>query len=309
MIRLATTNEIPALNKLIEESTRTLSKGEYTEDEIEGAIRYLFKVDAELIEDKTYYVIENNGVIQACGGWSKRRTSHSSNRFNQQESKYRNPKTDPARIRTLFVHPDYARKGLGTILLNHCEQEALSQGFSNTEMMATLPGAKLYQARGYLPLERRAYSLPNGAALSCIYMTKNILALNDTETLHNTSNPSIYKDDLTKILQNYHQQKGFFRKHAKWIPFIRSETKTITDLQGLLTKNDMTTISQDEILTILLKRDHRNSYTRKTGLHQISATNFFNFSKNSSYRTRASNYSKTEQAIFTLAKRFGNSRP
>lgn len=179
MLRLATTNEIPVLNKLIEQSARTLSQSDYSKDEIEGAIRYVFGVDTELVEDKTYYVIEKNGVIQACGGWSKRKTLFGGNQFNQRESGYLDPKTDAAKIRAFFVHPDYARKGLGSILLNYCEKQALAHGFSKTEMMATLPGLKLYQARGYSALCEKQHLLPNGVPLRFVHMTKNILELKE----------------------------------------------------------------------------------------------------------------------------------
>lgn len=174
MLRLATINDIPALNKLIEESARTLSKNDYSNEEIEGAIRYVFGVDTELVEDKTYYVIENDGITQACGGWSKRKTLFGGNQFDQRESGYLDPNIDAAKIRAFFVHPDYARRGLGTVLLNYCEQQAMAHGFSRTEMMATLPGVKLYQAMGYSALCEIEYLLPNGVPLKFIHMIKNI---------------------------------------------------------------------------------------------------------------------------------------
>lgn len=174
MLRLATASEIPSLNKLIEQSARTLSQHDYSTEEIEGAIRYVFGVDTELVEDQTYYLIENHGVIQSCGGWSKRKTLFGGNQFNERKSGYLDPKTDAAKIRAFFVHPDYARLGLGSLLLNHCEQQALAHGFSKTEMMATLPGVKLYQARGYSAVCEVAHLLPNGVSLKFVHMTKNI---------------------------------------------------------------------------------------------------------------------------------------
>jgi N-acetylglutamate synthase-like GNAT family acetyltransferase len=177
MLRVATMNEIPAINNLIEQSVRALCKDDYTSEEIESAIKYVFGVDTELVEDKTYYIIENEGAIQACGGWSKCKTLFGGNQFSARELGFLDPKTDAAKIRAFFVSPDHARQGLGTLLLQYCEQQAFVQGFSKTEMMATLSGVKLYQTRGYVALHEKKHLLPNGVSLTFMHMAKNSLEL------------------------------------------------------------------------------------------------------------------------------------
>jgi GNAT superfamily N-acetyltransferase len=185
MLRLAQINEILILNQLIEQSVRRLCKNDYAPDAIESAIHYVFGVDTTLVEDKTYYVIEDEGVIQACGGWSKRKTLFGGNQFNARDSSYLDPTSDAAKIRAFFVHPDHARKGLGSQLLNHCEQQALAHGFAETEMMATLSGLKLYQARGYLACCEEELLLPDGMNLKFVRMNKRL------STIHNAAHSGI----------------------------------------------------------------------------------------------------------------------
>lgn len=173
-IRPAVMDEINSLNQLIEQSARVLSQEDYTKEEIEGAITYIFGVDSELIEDQTYYVIEEQGALLACGGWSKRKTLFGGNQCNSREAGYLDPKMEAAKIRAFFVHPNFARKGLGRKLLDYCEQQALANGFLKIEMMATLPGVKLYQAFGYTGLDKVNHTLPNGVNLRLLRMSKNL---------------------------------------------------------------------------------------------------------------------------------------
>ena len=174
MLRPAKLNEVDLLNKLIEQSVRALSREEYTVDEIESAIRYIFGVDTELVEDETYYVIEEDGIIQACGGWSKRKTLYGGSQYNLRESGYLDPATDAAKIRAFFVHPDYARRGLGTKLIHYCEAQAFAQGFKKIEMMATLPGVKLYQTCGYTAAANKTQVLHDGVSLKLVHMIKEL---------------------------------------------------------------------------------------------------------------------------------------
>src|SRR5690606_18324003 len=118
--------------------------------EIEGAIQYVFSVDTELVDDQTYFVVEKEGEIVGCGGWSKRKTLFGGDQFEGRDnSGCLDPAKDAAKIRAFFIHPKFARQGLGRRLLQHCEQEALLNEFTQLEMMATLPGVKLYAAFGY----------------------------------------------------------------------------------------------------------------------------------------------------------------
>lgn len=173
-IRLATLNDIDVLNNLIQASVRGLSREEYSPDEIDGGLQDIFGVDTRLIQDETYYVIEDErDTIVACGGWSKRRTLYGGNQFIDREDELLIPTTDPAKIRAFFVHPDHARKGYGRMLLRYCEQQAQGHGFSSFEMMATLPGVKLYEKCGYLKDSETYRHLSNGCTLGFFKMQKN----------------------------------------------------------------------------------------------------------------------------------------
>ena len=173
-IRLATHNDIDVLNSLIQGSVRGLSQAEYSSEEIEGGLNEVFGVDTQLIQDETYYVMENDAnVIVACGGWSKRKTLYGGNQFAGREDDLLTPGTDAAKIRAFFVHPDHARHGYGRELLTHCEQQAVMNGFLSFEMMATLPGVKLYEKCGYRKEDTQTQRpLSNGRMLGFFKMKK-----------------------------------------------------------------------------------------------------------------------------------------
>jgi ribosomal protein S18 acetylase RimI-like enzyme len=148
-VRRATFDDVPALTALIAESARGLSAGDYTPGQVEGALRGAFGVDTQLLRDGTYFVIEAGERLVACGGWSRRQTLFGSDARADRDARELDPAVDAARIRAFFVHPEFARRGLGTRLLERCERDASSHGFRRAELMATLPGVKLYAARGY----------------------------------------------------------------------------------------------------------------------------------------------------------------
>ncbi|RWY57231.1 GNAT family N-acetyltransferase [Mucilaginibacter gilvus] len=172
MIRLATFNDVPTLQQLIAESVRGLSRGYYTEAQIESAIKYIFGVDSQLVIDGTYYVVERDGVIAACGGWSKRNTLFGGDQHKEVEDPLLDPSTDAARIRAFFVHPNFARQGIGRQLITACEDAARSNGFTVMELGATLPGVPLYEVMGYMAVERIDAQLPDGEVLGIVRMRK-----------------------------------------------------------------------------------------------------------------------------------------
>jgi GNAT superfamily N-acetyltransferase len=149
VLRPANRREIPSLEALIERSARDLSRGYYSPEEIAAAIEHVFGVDTELIEDGTYLVAEVDGGLAGCGGWSRRRTLFGSDRAASRESGMLDPATEPAKIRAFFVHPDWARRGIGQAILGQCEAEARRAGFRACELMATLPGVPFYRVMGY----------------------------------------------------------------------------------------------------------------------------------------------------------------
>lgn len=176
-VRLATSADISVLHSLIESSVRRLQAGDYTPEQIEGALGTVLGLDTQLIADETYFVVEatnNSGekIIVACGGWSKRKTLFGSDHATVRESEFLDPSTDAAKIRAIFVHPDWARRGLGTLLLETCENAAKAAGFTRFEMGSTLTGVPLYKLRGYHVVEPIEVPLRNGESLPVVRMAK-----------------------------------------------------------------------------------------------------------------------------------------
>ncbi|NJL61472.1 MAG: GNAT family N-acetyltransferase [Methylacidiphilales bacterium] len=173
-LRVAIPKDKTAIECLIEKSARDLSREYYTDSQIEAAIAFVFGIDSELIADKTYFVVEADGELVGCGGWSQRKTLFGSDRYSNRESGLLNPKTDAAKIRAFFVHPQWARQGIGRILLNKCIQEAQLQGFQWLELMATLPGVKLYKAMGFEEKEKVKYQVA-GIDIDFVPMSKSLV--------------------------------------------------------------------------------------------------------------------------------------
>jgi len=172
IIRLADLHDVPQLNELIALSVRGLSANYYTPGQIESALKYVFGIDTQLIIDQTYYVAESDGFIVGCGGWSKRNTLYGGDQHKDTEDPLLNPMKDAARIRAFFVHPDYARNGIGRHMINVCEAAAKLNGFSSFELGATLPGVPLYEAMGYHAIERADAHVPDGGVLEIVKMWK-----------------------------------------------------------------------------------------------------------------------------------------
>lgn len=173
--RPATFQDIPQLNELIADSVRGLSKDYYTSNQIESAIKYIFGVDTQLIKDGTYYVAEKDGQIVACGGWSKRNTLYGGDQHKEVEDPLLVPGKDAARIRAFFVHPKYARRGIGKMMIDLCETAALQNGFTQMELGATLPGVPLYEAMGYKAIEQIEQPMPDGEVLGIVRMGRGLL--------------------------------------------------------------------------------------------------------------------------------------
>ena len=172
--RISTFDDIPYLNEMIALSVRGLSKDYNTPEQIESSIKYIFGVDTQLVKDGTYYIAEIDGVIVGCGGWSKRNTLYGGDQFKEIEDPLLDPNNDAARIRAFFVHPDYARRGIGTHIINVCETAARSNGFKAFELGATLPGVPLYRAMRYDIVERINTPLPDGVPWEIVKMRKVI---------------------------------------------------------------------------------------------------------------------------------------
>ncbi len=186
-LRLAVPADISVLRELIDASVRGLQTQDYTSAQIEGALQTVFGVDSQLIADGTYLVAEaklsaagsasqknvQTAVrIVGCGGWSKRKTLYGSDHWTGREDALLDPAREAAKIRAFFIHPQWARRGIGSMILQACEDAARAAGFTRYEMGATLTGAKLFGARGYVAVKPISIPLVNGESLPVIHMEK-----------------------------------------------------------------------------------------------------------------------------------------
>ena len=172
-LRLATPADAPAIEALIARSVHGLQAADYTQAQRDAAVGQVFLVDHGLIEDGTYFVVDANVELAGAGGWSTRRALHGGHVHGDTGERI-DPAADPARIRAYFVHPDFARKGVGSMILKACEEAAAAAGFTRTTLGATLTGVPFYEARGYVAGEREEVPLPDGGALTVVHMDKTI---------------------------------------------------------------------------------------------------------------------------------------
>jgi GNAT superfamily N-acetyltransferase len=172
VLRKAVAADIPLLQALIARSARALSADDYRPSQVEGALRGAFGVDSQLLADETYFVAEEDGALVGCGGWSFRSTLFGGDAHTARDASLLDPKTQAAKIRAFFVDPSRARRGIGSLLLDRCESEARARGFWRVELMATLPGVKLYAARGYVGIQQVKFDLGAGESIEFIPMRK-----------------------------------------------------------------------------------------------------------------------------------------
>lgn len=176
-LRKAIHPDISVLATLIDASVRGLQQADYSPSQIESALASVYGVDTQLIADGTYFVVEAKsagGEIVGCGGWSQRKTLYGGDVWKGREDSLLDPQKDAAKIRAFFVHPNWVRRGIGTMLLDACEKAAIAAGFRRFEMGATLSGVPLYRAHGYVALENLEVPLANGESLPIVRMEKRL---------------------------------------------------------------------------------------------------------------------------------------
>ena len=178
-LRKATSADVPRLREVIEASVRGLQAADYSPAQIEGALQSVYGVDSQLIADGTYLVAElmnqqSQLEIIACGGWSKRQTLFGGDQFAGREDSLLDPARNAAKIRAFFVHPNWARRGIGSLILEACENAAREAGFTRLEMGATLSGVPFYLSKGYAEIENQEAPLANGEVLPIVRMAKRI---------------------------------------------------------------------------------------------------------------------------------------
>jgi GNAT superfamily N-acetyltransferase len=147
--RLATRDDLPALTALMELAIGELQKPFLNPAQIASS-RTIMGIDTQLIDDGTYFIVEQDGQLAGCGGWSRRATLYGSDASPGRDPALLNPAKDPARVRAMYTHPDFTRRGVGRLILDLCEFAARAENFIHAELMATMAGVPLYRACGYL---------------------------------------------------------------------------------------------------------------------------------------------------------------
>lgn len=171
--RLATAEDIPTLEELIPLSVRILQASYYTLAQREMAIGPVFNVDRQLIQDGTYFVVQDARKIIGCGGWSKRKKLSGCDGEQIGLDELLDPMQDAARIRAFFVHPEWARQGIGLCILKACERAAMEAGFQKAELVATLAGEPLYASYGYIIVRRYESPMSDSLSLPVVHMAKS----------------------------------------------------------------------------------------------------------------------------------------
>jgi GNAT superfamily N-acetyltransferase len=170
--RLAGLDDVPALEAVMAASIAELQRGFLSETQI-AASRTIMGLDRQLIVDGTYFVVEADGAIAGCGGWSRRATLYGGDHSPGRDAALLDPAVDPARVRAMYTHPAFARRGVGRMILGLCETAAAAEGFSRLELMATLSGQPLYTGAGFRELEH-IEDARGGAPVPLVRMGKDI---------------------------------------------------------------------------------------------------------------------------------------
>ncbi len=172
-VRAATLADIPDISNLMLLSARELTKDDYPAEAIESALQCgAWGIDTQLIRDETYYLVFVEKVLAACGGWSFRRTLFGGE--SSPDDTVLDPAMDAARIRAFFVHPCFARRGLGALLLRCCENAGRIAGFRAFELAATAGGERLYGANGYCAVQPIDHDVGNGLTMRGLLMRKRL---------------------------------------------------------------------------------------------------------------------------------------
>jgi GNAT superfamily N-acetyltransferase len=170
--RLATRADLDRLRALMDAAISELQKPFLDARQIESS-RTIMGLDTQLIDDGTYFLVETDGQLAGCGGWSRRATLYGGDHTPGRDAALLDPASDPARVRAMYTHPDFARRGVGRLILTLCEEAARAEGFRRLELMATLSGRALYSQCGYRDIEA-VQDARGGAAVPLVRMGKSI---------------------------------------------------------------------------------------------------------------------------------------
>jgi len=174
LLRVAEVRDAPAVGELMKRAAAALFPLFYDERQSASAVEYVAHVDSALLEDGTFFVLESGGELVGCGGWSKRDRLYTGGGDGEGDARLLDPAREPARVRAMFVRPDWTRRGLGRRILEACEAAARAEGFRQLSLMATLGGLPLYRSYGFVELEEQHVVMPDGVAIPCVSMEKPI---------------------------------------------------------------------------------------------------------------------------------------
>jgi GNAT superfamily N-acetyltransferase len=172
--RLALASDAPRISELMRASVLDLFPRFYDQRQTASAAVYIAHLDMQLIHDGTYFVHEADGEVVACGGWSRRAKLYTGSGDQQDDDRLLDPRTEPARVRAMFVRGDWTRRGLGRAILDACERAGHQEGFRSLVLMATLPGEPLYRSFGFREVERVVLTMPDGVTLEGVAMERPV---------------------------------------------------------------------------------------------------------------------------------------
>lgn len=174
--RLATEDDLPALRAVMNDAIERL-QGDFLTPEQVVASHQVMGLDSQLVRDRTYFIVTLDGAIAGCGGWSRRATMYGGDKgIVEREPRLLDPATEAARVRAMYTHPDFTRRGIGRLILSLCEAAAAAEGFSRVELMGTMAGVPLYRAAGYEPIEPEEANV-NGVIVPLLRMGKALGAV------------------------------------------------------------------------------------------------------------------------------------
>ena len=173
-LRLAGPGDAAGVEALMKESGAALFPAYYDDHQTASAVRYVAQADPTLLDDGTYFVLEADGELVGCGGWSRRDRLYTGSGDSEDDGRLLDPATEPAKVRAMFVRGDWTRRGLGRRIIEECERAARAEGFSRLALLATLPGVPLYSACGFVAGEKIEVALEDGVTLACVAMDKPI---------------------------------------------------------------------------------------------------------------------------------------
>lgn len=173
-LRLATLADADAIDLLMKASIRGIFPGSYDARQTAASEQFIGAVDRTLLEDGTYFVIEAEGELVACGGWSRHNKLYTGSGAAEGDARLLDPATEAARVRAMFTRADWTRRGLGRRILEACEAAAKGEGFRTLALMSTMPGLPLYESYGFALVERVQIAMPEGSSIAGASMTKPI---------------------------------------------------------------------------------------------------------------------------------------